>query len=61
MRTARMVGVARGTVDRHLGIAGEFCSIYRHHWLRNLNCQRIQAGEIWSFVEARAENARYPH
>ncbi|MDE0394063.1 MAG: hypothetical protein OYK82_04715 [Gammaproteobacteria bacterium] len=53
--------MARGTVSKFLITAGEFCSIYQHHRLRNLNCRRIQADEIWSFVEAKAKNARYPH
>jgi IS1 family transposase len=54
---ARMTGTDKDTVMRILVEVGEFCSIYQHHTLRNLNCTRIEADEIWSFVGAKAANA----
>ena len=54
---ARLAGSAKATVLKLLVELGEFCSIYQHHALRNLKCQRVQADEIWSFVGAKQANA----
>ena len=54
---ARMTGVDKDTVSRLLVEVGEFCSIYEHHMLVNLPCERIEADEIWSFVGAKKANA----
>jgi IS1 family transposase len=56
--TARLTGTAKATVLKLLVEMGEFCSIYQHHRLVNLPCRRIEADEIWSFVGAKAKNAR---
>jgi IS1 family transposase len=53
----RMVGVEKDTVSRVLVEVGEFCSIYQHHVLVDLPCERIEADEIWSFVGAKRRNA----
>lgn len=55
--TARLTGTSKATVLKLLVELGEFCSIYQDHTLRNLNCKRIEADEIWSFVGAKAKNA----
>jgi IS1 family transposase len=54
---SRMNGVDKDTVLRLLVEVGEFCSIYQDVALRDLNCTRIEADEIWSFVGAKAANA----
>jgi IS1 family transposase len=56
--TARLTGTAKATVLKLLVEIGEFCSIYQDHTLRNLRCERVEADEIWSFVGAKAKNAR---
>lgn len=53
----RMTGTDKDTVLRVLVEVGEFCSLYQDVALRNLNCTRIEADEIWSFVGAKAANA----
>lgn len=55
--TARLTGTAKGTVLKLLVEVGEFCSIYQHHALRNLNATRIEADEIWAFCGAKQKNA----
>lgn len=55
---ARMTRTDKDTVMRVLVEVGEFCSIYQHHVLVNLPCQRIEADEIWSFVGAKQKNAK---
>jgi IS1 family transposase len=54
---ARMTGTDKETVMRLLVEVGEFCSIYQHHVLVNLPCERIEADEIWSFVGAKRRKA----
>ena len=55
--TARMVGVSKDTVSKLLVEFGEFASIYQDHRLRQLNTERVEADEIWSFIGAKAKNA----
>jgi hypothetical protein len=55
--TARLTNSAKATVLNLLVELGEFCSIYRDVMLRNLNSNRVEADEIWSFVDAKAANA----
>lgn len=54
--TARMTRTDKDTVLRILVEVGEFCSLYQHHALRNLECRVIEADEIWSFVGAKEAN-----
>ena len=35
---------------------GEACDAYQDRVLRNLNCQRVQCDEIWSFVGSKEKN-----
>ena len=58
--TVRMTGVSKTTVLKLLVEVGEFCAIYQDHALRNLPCRTIQADELWSFVGAKARNAKTP-
>lgn len=58
--TSRLTGTAKATVLKLLVELGEFCSIYQDHTLRNLNCKRIEADEIWAWVGAKQKNATKP-
>ena len=54
--TVRMTGVAKNTVLKLLADLGTACANYQDETFRNLNCQRLQADEIWSFCHAKAKN-----
>jgi IS1 family transposase len=54
--TVRMTGVAKNTIVRLLVELGAACSNYLDEHLVNLNCQRVQVDEIWSFCYAKAKN-----
>ncbi len=58
--TVRMTGVAKNTVAKLLVDLGTACQRYMDDHMRNLNCQRIQCDEIWSFVGAKQKNVQ-PH
>jgi len=53
---ARMTGASKNTIVKLLSDAGNACAEYQDKHLRNLNCQRIQADEIWSFVYSKQKN-----
>jgi IS1 family transposase len=55
--TARLTGTSKATVLKLLVEMGEFCSVYQDHMLRNLNCKRVEADEIWAYVSAKQRNA----
>lgn len=48
--TARLCGCSKITVLRLLAVAGTFCAEYHDEHVRNLQCERVQMDEIWSFV-----------
>lgn len=54
--TVRMTGVAKNTIVKLLVELGAACSDYLDKRLVNLNCQRVQIDEIWSFCYAKAKN-----
>ena len=54
--TVRMTGVAKKTVMRLVVEVGEFCATYQDRVFRNLNCQRIQVDECWSFCYCKQKN-----
>lgn len=54
---SRITGVAVTTILRLLAEVGEFCAFYQHVAFRNLNCQRVEADEIWAFVGAKEKRA----
>ena len=53
--TTRIVGCSKNTVLKLLADAGRACAVYQDQTLRNLECRRVQADEIWSFVYAKKE------
>lgn len=56
--TARMASVSLNTVTKLLSDIGLVCSIYQDQALRDLDCKRIQADEIWSFVGAKEKHVK---
>jgi IS1 family transposase len=54
--TVRMTGVAKNTVLKLLVEIGAACSGFLDVKMRNLNCQRLQADEAWSFCYAKQRN-----
>ena len=56
--TARMVGCSKNTVSKLLWDLGGACAEYQDEALRNLPCNRVQADEIWSFVQKKQKNVR---
>lgn len=57
--TSRLTGAAVTTILRLLAEMGEFCEGYAFHRLRDLTATRVEADEQWSFVGAKAKNAKY--
>ena len=55
--TCRITGAAKNTVIKLLIEVGAACDAYQDRVLRNLNCQRVQCDEIWSFVGSKEKNA----
>jgi IS1 family transposase len=54
--TARLCGVSLNTVAKLLVEVGEVCAIYQHHVVRNIQAQRVQCDEVWSFIGAKHRN-----
>src|SRR4051812_4659306 len=54
--TVRMTGVAKNTVSKLLLEVGAACAVYQDRMFQNLNLKRIQADEIWSFIQAKDKN-----
>ena len=56
----RITGTANTTLLRLPAEADRLCSVHQAYRLRGLRCSRIEADEIWSFVDARQKNACQP-
>ncbi len=54
----RITQLHRDTILRLLVLAGERCIALMDTRMRNLQCKRIQADEIWSFVGKKDRNVR---
>jgi hypothetical protein len=52
----RMTGVSKNTVVKLIEDLGNACAIYQDKVFRNLNLNRIECDEIWSFVYSKAKN-----
>lgn len=57
--TSRITGASKGAILRLLAEMGEFCEGYAYYRLRNLTATRVEADEQWSYVGAKARNAKY--
>lgn len=56
--TERITQLHRDTILRLLVLAGERCIALMDTRMRNLQCKRIQADEIWSFIGKKQRNVR---
>ncbi|MGC2694348.1 MAG: DDE-type integrase/transposase/recombinase [Candidatus Angelobacter sp.] len=56
--TERITQLHRDTILRLLVLAGERCVALMDTKMRNLQCKRIQADEIWSFIGKKQRNVR---
>jgi IS1 family transposase len=56
--TARMTGKSKNTVLKLLADVGQACALYQDRVMNNLQCERIECDEIWSFVGAKQRNVR---
>ena len=54
--TVRVTGTAKNTITKLLADVGQACAQYQDQVLRNLDCQTIQADEIWSFCYSKQKN-----
>lgn len=54
--TVRMTGAAKNTVVKLLNDLGCACAKYHDEHVRNLNSERVQCDEIWSFCYAKEKN-----
>jgi len=52
----RMTGTAKRTITRLLVELGAACYEYQSRVFQNLNCQRVQVDEIWSFIACKEKN-----
>lgn len=55
--TCRITGADKKTVLRLLKRVAEACVEYHDKHVRNLKTRRVQADELWSFVQAKDKNA----
>ena len=55
---SRVVDVSINTVDRYLILAGEACAAFHDHAVRNLQSQRVQCDEVWSFCAMKEKTAK---
>ncbi len=55
---SRLVDVSINTVTRELVLAGQACADFHDRTVRNVQSRRVQADEIWSFVEMKEKHAK---
>ncbi len=55
----RLTGASKTTVTKLLVDAGTAAAWYQDRVLRNLDCKRVQADEIWGFVGCKDKNATF--
>jgi len=54
----RTTGISKNTILKLLADLGNACAIYQSKVFQNLNCQRLQVDEIWTFCFAKRKNLR---
>jgi len=54
----RITGVSINTVSKLLIDAGDACAEYHDNTVCNVNAERVQCDEIWSFVAAKQKNVK---
>ena len=56
--TARITNKSKNTVLKLLADVGQACALYQDRVMNNLQCEKIECDEIWSFISAKAKNVR---
>ena len=59
--TSRLSGASKNTITKLLVDLGDVCSYAANERLVNLDCQRVQCDEIWSFCYSKAKNVPDDH
>jgi IS1 family transposase len=59
--TVRITGVAKNTIVKLLVDLGAACERFHDGIMRNLECERVQCDEIWSFVGCKDKNVADEH
>ena len=54
--TSRITGKSKGTILRLIEDLGAVCRDYQDKTLRGLQCKKLQADEVWSFVASKEKN-----
>lgn len=54
----RITGVSKNTISKLLVDAGTVCAAYHNEHVRDVEAQRIQCDEIWSFTYAKQKNVK---
>lgn len=54
--TERITGIHRDTIMRLLCTVGKACQRFHDENVKHVNCQKIQADEVWSFVYSKQKN-----
>lgn len=54
----RIMGMSKNTVAKLLADAGKACAEYHNLHVRNVQAQRVQCDEIWSFTYAKQKNVK---
>lgn len=54
--TSRQTGVSKVTILKLLAEVGQACLDYQRATLVNLPCKKVQADEVWSFVQCKERN-----
>lgn len=55
---SRVCDVSINTVSKLLVDVGEACSAFNYNMVRDVQAERVQCDEIWSFCYAKAENVK---
>ena len=55
---ACIMSSSKNTIAKLLNDAGKICAEYQDETLRDLNCERVQVDEIWSFTYAKQKNIK---
>jgi len=54
--TSRIAGVSINTVTKTLVDVGFACMTFNNEMVKDLQCKRVQADEIWSFIDSKEKN-----
>lgn len=58
---SRMTGRSKNTITKLLADLGQACAAYHDEHVRGLQCEQVQADEIWAFCYSKAKNVPEQH